>query len=316
MDLNEDGHLDILSGSYSNYTGESDDGFFQVLWRQPDGTFAKAKILNGTDGKPLSNMPGLSREVEFEITMNVVGTCPRAADINGDDKLDLIVGNRKGTFFFFAGDGKGSFSPEPEKLMVGDEPLRVSGHSDPFIIDWDQDGDFDIVSGSEAGGVMLSLNEGRKSEPSFQQFIEVIAPYDRAAMHGKCGDSHIHGPCHSTRVCVEDINGDGKLDLLVGDTVNLTYPAEGVDEAEISVLLGTWEKKMEQIQNANSPLLDALFEKLDALGEVEDEATNAKRDVIFEEMDKVTEIRDLHYQKRHEIVREEAVGYIWVYYQK
>ena len=51
MDLDGDGHLDILSGSYSDTDREA--GLFHVLYGKGDGTFRKAEVLKGTDGQPL-----------------------------------------------------------------------------------------------------------------------------------------------------------------------------------------------------------------------------------------------------------------------
>ena len=53
MDINSDGHPDILSGSYSRME-QSMAGLFQVLCRaQAAGQFVKPAVLNGTDREPL-----------------------------------------------------------------------------------------------------------------------------------------------------------------------------------------------------------------------------------------------------------------------
>ena len=52
MDIDGDGHLDILSGSYSRMDKDM-AGLFQVLYGKADGTFRKAEVLKGTDGEPL-----------------------------------------------------------------------------------------------------------------------------------------------------------------------------------------------------------------------------------------------------------------------
>ena len=52
MDINGDGHPDILSGSYSRME-QAMAGLFQVLYGNADGTFKKAEVLKGTDGEPL-----------------------------------------------------------------------------------------------------------------------------------------------------------------------------------------------------------------------------------------------------------------------
>src|SRR6185503_17156507 len=96
-------------------------------------------------------------------------TRPFAVDWDGDGHLDLVVGNFSGTFYWFKGEGKGKFQPKPEAIMIGkagDRPLKVSGaHSDPFVIDWDGDGDLDLISGSSEGGVMWAENVAGKGKP-------------------------------------------------------------------------------------------------------------------------------------------------------
>ena len=52
MDIDGDGHLDILSGSYSRQDRDM-AGLFQVMYGKGDGTFRKPEVLKGTDGQPL-----------------------------------------------------------------------------------------------------------------------------------------------------------------------------------------------------------------------------------------------------------------------
>src|SRR4051794_12295019 len=135
-------------------------GLFQVLYGNADGTFRPAEVLKGTDGEPLI----IPFPKEDSITESIC-TRPFAVDWDGDGHLDLIVGNFAGTFYWFKGLGKGRFQPKPEMLMTGGSPLRIDGaHSDPFVIDWDGDGDLDLVSGSSNGGVQWAENRAGKGK--------------------------------------------------------------------------------------------------------------------------------------------------------
>jgi len=55
------------------------------------------------------------------------------------------------------------------------------------------------------------------------------------------------GPNHSSRVWASDYNGDGKLDLLVGDSVTLSQPAEGLTDDEFEKALGAWQKDIDDL---------------------------------------------------------------------
>jgi hypothetical protein len=151
VDIDGDGHLDILSGSYSRMEKDM-AGLFQVLYGKGDGKFRQAEVLKGTDGQPLI----IPAKGDDQVTEKIC-TRPFAVDWDGDGHLDLVVGNFAGTFYWFKGQGKGKFAPKPELIKAGGGPLRIRGaHSDPVVIDWDGDGDLDLISGSSDGGVWLA----------------------------------------------------------------------------------------------------------------------------------------------------------------
>jgi hypothetical protein len=227
VDLDGDGRCDILSGSYSRQD-KSMAGLFQVLWGQRDGTFKKATTLTGTDGKPLI-IPVEGDEQDVNILVKKICTRPFAVDWDGDGHLDLVVGNFGGTFYLFKGEGKGKFLPKPEEMKAAEKPLQVQGHhSDPFVVDWDGDGDLDLLSGSSEGGVQWAENRAGTGNPPqlapFQTLIERTRPSESG--QGSLREKDLKGPQGCTRIWVDDVNSDGKLDILVGDCLTLT-PSNG-----------------------------------------------------------------------------------------
>lgn len=282
MDLNADGHMDILSGSYSRMD-KFMAGLFQVLWGNPDGTFQAATQLVGSDGEPLI-IPATE-----ETMVDRICTRPTAVDINGDGELDIVSGNFGGTFFVFFGDGKNGFSPSGEWLQSGAKKMRVPHHSDPFFADWDGDGDQDMLSGSADGGVYLFTNTGTKRFPHFGPSQQITKPSDTQGV--QFGTEHLTGPQSSTRVWADDMNGDGKLDLLVGDNVTISYPAEGLTEAEAHERYNGWIAKQSEFSNGFA----------DASAESDQREIQAKWTA--------------HYAELENYVRQETTGFVWVYYQ-
>jgi hypothetical protein len=345
VDLNADGNLDILSGTYSRMDQDM-AGTFQVLWGSADKTFSAAETLNGTDGEPLL-LPG-SRE---ENLTDRICTRAFAADLNGDGVLDIVSGNFTGSFFVFLGTGAGQFAPESSMIKAGDEPLMVQGHSDPFLVDWDNDGDLDIVSGSSAGGVFLAINEGTKTDPAFAKATELLAPTGRNSDPNRFGDSHLTGPQSATRVWVDDVNQDGKLDLLVGDSVSLMFTAEGVDEEEARAKLEEWNKKQQELMTWWSEASQAIdLEAMSKLmirkreleasgneevesseGEIETESASegdrqSEGSLTDEELASLEAYENLMkeyrersqevFEGREEFVRSEMTGFVWLLYQE
>jgi hypothetical protein len=288
VDIDGDGHLDILSGSYSRMTQDM-AGLFQVLHGKPDGTFRKAEVLKGTDGEPLiiplNGQP---------MTENIC-TRPFAVDWDGDGKLDLVVGNFSGTFYWFKGEGKGKFRPKPEQIKSGKEPLRIEGHhSDPFVIDWDGDGALDLVSGSSEGGVQWARNRAGKGKPPDLAPFEWLIKPGRPNAYGQIlREEELKGPGSATRVWVADVNGDGKLDLLVGDSVVLLAPAKGVSEEDFKKKFADWQKAVEKASRVLS-------------SETADQAKRAKANEEFQKV----------YNQRNEFMKEERTGFVWLYLQK
>ena len=100
-------------------------------------------------------------------------------------------------------------------------------------------------------------------------------------------------PRSATRVWVADVNGDGKLDLLVGDSVTLVSPAKGLSEEEFKKKFADWQKAFK----AASAALNS------AAGDAKAQAKAA------EEYNKV-------YSRRAEFMHEEMTGFVWLYLQK
>lgn len=296
MDLNGDGNNDILSGSYSRTDEQPMAGLFQVLWGNPDGTFKKPVTLTGTDGKPLI-IPCKGEEDIIES----ICTRPTAVDWDFDGDLDLVVGNFAGTFHLFTGKGGGNFDPKSQPIKAGDATLKLKGkhaaHGDPFIVDWDKDGDLDLLSGSSEGGVQWAENTaGPKKPPVLKAFATLIAA--PAELINECRPNEVSVPDGSTRVWVADVNSDGKLDVLVGDAINLISPAKDVSEGDFTTRYADWKAASAELQ------------KQMAAATVDGtEPDPAKLAPYYERMNKLRE-------HRKEFIDEERTGFVWLYLQK
>ncbi len=110
------------------------------------------------------------------------------ADLDGDGDEDFVASSYVDELFWFENDGDSSYS----KAILMDDTNALSYIS---VIDLDYDGDADIVS-SQKGKVSWFENDGSES------FTEHII-------------SNYFDPQSTGEVSVEDLNGDGFLDILV-----------------------------------------------------------------------------------------------------
>ena len=192
-DLDSDGRPDLLSGSWP--------GGLYFFRRNADGSFMPSDRLTDVAGKPL--------EPDF-------GTTVFAHDWNGDGKLDLVIGTFRGEVLLALNAGGKELRFHAPKPLTGvdGKPLAVpSGDSAPVVADWDGDGKSDLVVGAGDGSVTWFRNAGERGKPRFEPGRVLVpkSPLDhrREPRPGEWG--------RRVKPAVVDWDGDGRLDLLLGD---------------------------------------------------------------------------------------------------
>ena len=268
-------------------------GLFYVMASDGKGGFKKPEPLKGTD-KKLLNIPVANKSER----RRSICTRPTAVDWDGDGHLDLVVGNFEGSFFVFHGEGKGQFKPIPDAIKVDGKILRIeNAHSDPFVIDWDGDGDLDLLSGSSRGGVQWSENTAGKGKVPVLKPFKILIPFPDAnqlSTEEQYRKVEPTGPSDSTRVWVDDINGDGKLDILLGDTHRSSYAAKGLGEDEFKQKMAAWHKEMNAIQR-----------------EMENQAKQGKGASV-----EISKKMTAHVHAQKEILQSDSLGFVWLFLQK
>ncbi|MBX3414675.1 MAG: VCBS repeat-containing protein [Pirellulales bacterium] len=203
-DFDGDGDLDLVCGEFL-------DGF---TYFQNTGTRTAPQYAAGVrlshDGQPLA--------------MDVQMIVPVAIDWDGDGDQDLIVGDEDGGVALMEHTGKidegvPQFLP-PVYFQQQAADVKCGALATPVTIDWDADGDLDIVCGNTAGRVLLFKNESGPGveRPSWSAPQEILA--QGKPIHIQAGpNGSIQGPCEAkwgyTTPTVADWDGDGLFDLVL-----------------------------------------------------------------------------------------------------
>ncbi len=206
VDFDGDGDLDLLCGEFL-------DGFtyFENIGTRTQPRYAPGRRLKLPSGEPL--------------TMELEMIVPVAFDWNKDGHSDLIVGDEDGRVALLLNTGKLAADRTPQFLapryfQQQAADLKCGALATPVGIDWDGDGDTDILCGNTAGYVEFFEN---LSGPGVEQ-PKWAAPR-RLEAEGKVirflagPNGSIQGPAEAkwgyTTLSTADWDGDGLPDLLV-----------------------------------------------------------------------------------------------------
>jgi hypothetical protein len=210
-DLNKDGKKDLVFGDING----------QVHYYQNQGgtpnTFTFVNLL--TDSTGVIDVGSFS--------------APHITDIDRDGKQDLLIGELEGNFNYYRNTGTASpvltlvsatfgnanvkdsvvqYNYDPNNGQVIDSfyVYESSGFSTPFVTDLDNDGDYELLSGSNSGRIHCYTNVETNLSGTFDRndklFYDVMSATTTSKYFGA-----------RTRVAVENLNPANKPDILIGN---------------------------------------------------------------------------------------------------
>ena len=186
-DIDGDGDLDIICGNRNG----------RIEW-----------LLNhGTDIKPEWIIHDLN------VSQIDVGSFskPLLNDMDGDEDLDLLIGNSKGLIIYYENQGDKS-KPHFVLRNTRISGIQMEGNSSPALWTWNKDEHPDLIVGGREGFLSLVSHLPPKRLPA-------LRGWNLEATHWQKIKSAGYSAPHFT-----DLDGDNKSDMLIGDEQgNLRY---------------------------------------------------------------------------------------------
>jgi len=204
-DFKGNGKLDLICGEFR-------DGFtyFQNVGTRTEPKYAPGRVLKTSDGKP--------------VAMDLEMITPTPIDWNKDGHPDLVVGDEDGRIALIQNTGKSMSDGTPEFLapryfQQESDDLKFGALATPVGVDWDGDGDMDIITGCSAGYIAFieNLSGPGVEHPKWAAPKKLKA--DGKVIRFMAGpNGSIQGPAEAkwgyTTVSVADWDGDGLPDVI------------------------------------------------------------------------------------------------------
>ena len=232
VDWNSDGQLDLLLG----WEG-------QLLWYQLRGV-----ALWGGQATRLADGTEIAEAIR-QAAPEVGHLAPTVGDVDGDGDEDLLLGGDDGSIWWLerAAHEVGSRWETPRRLRAGGSPVEVGSRARPCVLDWDGDGHKDVLIGQGDGELWLvpgradGLEAAERISVRGQSGLTALSPKlagsgeiwlgtaDGLVLKARAssgaleyGGKLLARPVpldigQAAAVSALDWNGDGRLDLLVGN---------------------------------------------------------------------------------------------------
>ena len=326
VDLNADGHLDYISATF--------DGSAHVSYGSADG-FAGPELVNDSAKERVlvSSFWNYDAEEHQDTGRSLPDgkatgeRCISALgfDWDNDGDYDLLLGTYEGGHLYRQMNEGTKTAPKFTGMnipvMAGDVAFALPAKmTTPKLVDWDADGDLDLIAGSysdpysqegDGGGIYLSLNEGKIGAPSFGALTPIISPVSRGGAEPQRPDVGLYPD-------VLDYDGDGDLDIVAGGYSMWTPKGRDLSAEEraradeltekIKALSKesekTYEKISKEIDEVTAGLeSEELQEAVDAIYDKYGEAMDANRKGMSSAREELDEL----------IPSPKRVSYVWLY---
>lgn len=224
-DLDEDGDLDILLPSFMD-----DIYYFENISDVKNSNLNSSGMFLCAQGKNIKLSNGTNTSGLSDLQMELYMLDMTEFDWNSDGYVDLIVGEEDGRVSLL--ENTGLFDENgipifhaPKYFQTPADSLKSGMLVTPHSIDWDHDGDEDLIAGNSAGFITFIENitpsGGDLTNPSWDAPVRLTDENGNVIRHIAGYNGSVQGPAEEklgySVVTVADWDGDGIMDIMAND---------------------------------------------------------------------------------------------------
>jgi hypothetical protein len=291
VDINGDGKVDIISGSYNSKTTDKDNGKIAeiyVFYGQSDGCFGKRQVLG------LCHIHAIASPVDW--------------DDDGDYDLITADRSRNGVCLMVNRGSRTVPRFDPPKPLIPELPEKTAKElmiTSAAAVDWDGDGSKDLVVGTEWGNIFWFRNNGTIVNPEPRILIGTSTVGKTFEERRAILKEHPWGSRLAISVC--DWDGDGITDVLAGDSKRETLAEEevlvGASKEEIEAY-GQAQSKMTEYSDKSRQLREEKYKK---------EMSQEEKDIYLKESRALSETYRPYRELIRKYPRSFSHGYVWIF---
>lgn len=213
FDVDGDGKKDLLIATAGN--------FAKTYYKQDRIYYFRNVSKNSNPVFQLINNDFLNLSLK-----NLSAVSPAFGDVDGDGDSDLLIGLKNGRFMYYENQAKTGQSPDFVYITELPDSISAGSYATPCLIDYDGDGDDDLIAGTGKGNLVFFKNETNGGNIRFLKVTDSLG-----------GISFSPGNQEKVFPCTGDINNDQKPDLILGTTSMGVYCVQDI----VSNLFHTFE---------------------------------------------------------------------------